>query len=188
MRYSRHLLLIVFGLLTGASIGVVRITHWTGSDATMVNGPWRGHNLTDVGTSRLLTARVAVAALYALRSDEALYLVAREDDRGMALSAQHEYVIKGVPIPSRYWSITMYGEDYFLIPNKINRYGFNRANLHYQSDSSFVIHVSSARKEGNWLPSEGEGRFYLVLRLYHPVRELYENIGTAKLPSVQRLD
>ena len=188
MRYSRHILLILFGLLTGGSIALFRVTHWTGSDATIVNGSWRGRNLTDVGKNQLLTARVAVAVLYALRSDEALYLIAREDDQGRPLSAEHDYVINGAPIASRYWSITMYGDDYFLIPNEINRFSFNMRNLHYESDSSFTIHVSSKRKEGNWLPSEGKGRFYLALRLYHPEKELHENIAGANLPSIIRLD
>jgi len=188
MRHSRTLLLLLFGLLTGASIAIYRITHWTDSDAAIVNGSWRGHNLSNVGDNRLLTARVAVSVLYALRQDEALYLIARQDSEGRLLSSGHDYLITGVPIASRYWSITIYGDDYFLIPNEAGRYNFNKMNLHYQSDSSFTIHVSSQPKDGNWLPSGKTGVFCLALRLYHPEKELYENIQSAKLPVIQRVE
>ncbi|HXH18499.1 MAG TPA: DUF1214 domain-containing protein [Chitinophagales bacterium] len=188
MRHSRTLLLILFGLLTGSSIAIFRITHWTGSDATIVNGPWQGHYLTDVGKGRLLTARIAVSMLYALRQDETLYLIARNDDEGRPLSSEHDYVIKGAPLAARYWSITLYGSDYFLQPNKLNRYNYNMASLKYEPDSAFAIHVSMNEKKSNWLPVGREGRFCLALRLYHPEKELYDNIRTVQLPSIQRLD
>ena len=188
MRYSRYILLLLFGLLTGVSIGIFRITHWTGDDATIINGSWREHNLANVGTDRLLTARIADVVLYALRPDETLYLIAREDDEGKPLRAEHDYVIRGVPLRARYWSITMYGDDYFLIPNEAGRYNFNMMNLKYESDSSFTIHVSAKKKEGNWLPSGSSRRFCLALRLYEPDKELYENIRTVRLPSIQQVD
>ncbi len=188
MRHSRTILLVLFGLLSGASIAIFRITHWTGADATIVNGSWRGHNLVDVGKEKLLTARIAVTALYALRPDETLYLIAREDDQGRLLFSEHDYIIKGVPIASRYWSITLYGEDFFLMPNEINRYNFNMRNLHYESDSSFAIHISSKKEEGNWLPSGNKGKFCLALRLYLPEKKLYDSIKTVHLPSIQRVE
>ncbi len=187
MRYSRLIFLAFFGLLTGISVAIFRITHWTGGNAIIKNGPWRGHDLSEVGKDNLLTARIAVAALFALRPDESLYLIAREDDEGMPLSSNDDYIITGIPLASRYWSITIYGEDYFLIPNEEGRFNFNMSNLKYESDSSFAIQVSSGRKPGNWLPSGLEGKFYLALRLYHPEKELRENIGTVQLPSIKKI-
>lgn len=188
MRYSRTILLAFFGLLTGISVAIFRITHWTGSDAIIKNGPWRGYDLSEVGKDNLLTARIAVAALYALRPAESLYMIARGDDEGMPLSSVHDYIITGIPLASRYWSITIYGEDYFLIPNEESRFSFNMSNLKYESDSSFAIQVSSERKPGNWLPSGNKENFYLALRLYHPAKELRENIGTVQLPSIKKID
>ena len=186
-RKGNLIILIALSFISGICIAMYRVTHWTGADAVIKNGAWMGQNLNDVGDDRLLTARIAVAALFALRSEEVIYLVANADDEGKPLDAQHEYVIKGTPMDARYWSITLYGEDYFLVPNEANRFSFNMMNLHYEKDSSFVIKISADADDGNWLPAGEKGNFYLALRLYHPQKDLVENIETVKLPVIQRV-
>ncbi len=62
--------------------------------------------------------------------------------------------------PKGFWSITMYGEDQFLVANEINRYSIgDRTNMKYGEDGSLVIiqHESpGADKESNWLPAPDE--------------------------------
>lgn len=146
-----------------------------------------GHNLSEVGTSQLLTARIAVAALFALNPKEVIYLVAKDDSDGNELSSENEYVIRGVPLDARYWSITFYNHDYFLIPNEDNRFSYNLHNVKYESDSSFVINISSQRKEHNWLPSGNDGQFYLAIRMYHPGASVYNNLETIQLPTIEKV-
>lgn len=187
---KRHLklsILIFLGLLIGCGIAIYRITHWKGKDATISNGSWKGQKLDNVGKQPLLTARIAAAALFALRPDETIYLVAKDDNEGNPLSGNSDYIVSGIPMSARYWSITLYGEDYFLIPNKINKFNFNKMNLHYNSDSTFSFIISSSSKSENWLPSEKGAHFYLTLRLYHPENDLVENIETVHLPVIKRI-
>lgn len=187
MKKLNIILLILAGLLAGSGVAYYRIHHWTGKDATIQNGCWKGNNLAEVGKNQLLTARIAVATLYALNPSEVIYLVAQEDSKGEELSSENDYVIKGIPLDARYWSITLYGEDYFLVPNEANRFAFNLHNVVYESDSSFVINISSLKKEHNWLPSGKEGKFYLTIRMYHPQEHIYKDIQSVQLPTIEKV-
>lgn len=187
MKKSTVLLLIIIGLLVGSGIAYYRIHHWTGKDATIVNGPWQGNNLADVGKNPLLTARIAVATLYALNPSEVIYLVAQKDSKGEELNAENDYVIKGIPLDARYWSITLYGDDYFLVPNEADKFSYNLHNVKYESDSSFVINISSLKKEHNWLPSGKSGKFYLTIRMYHPQEHVYKDIEKVQLPTIEKV-
>jgi hypothetical protein len=187
LKKSTPILLIIIGLLVGSGIAYFRIHHWTGKDATIVNGPWRGNNLAEVGKNPLLTARIAVATLYALNPSEVIYLVATTDSKGEELNAENDYVIKGIPLDARYWSITMYGEDYFLVPNRAGKFSYNLDNVKYESDSSFVINISSLKNEHNWLPSGDKGKFYLTIRMYHSQEHVYKDIQAVQLPTIERV-
>lgn len=186
MQKSSLILLILIGLLSGWGIAYYRIHHWTGKDATIENGCWRGQNLAEVGTNQLLTARIAVATLYALNPSEVIYLVANSDSKGEELSSENDYVIKGIPLDARYWSITLYAEDYFLVPNEADKFSYNLHNVRYESDSSFVINISSLKKEHNWLPSGDKGKFYLTIRMYHPQEHVYKDIQSVQLPTIEK--
>ncbi len=187
MKKSAVILLILIGLLVGSGIAYYRIHHWSDKDATIQNGCWKGQNLAEVGKNQLLTARIAVATLYALNPSEVIYLVAQKDSKGEELSSGNDYVIKGIPLDARYWSITLYGEDYFLVHNEADIFSYNLQNVKYESDSSFVINISSLKKEHNWLPSGEEGKFYLTIRMYHPQEHVYKNIQSVQLPTIEKV-
>ncbi|MEO1655998.1 MAG: DUF1214 domain-containing protein [Bacteroidota bacterium] len=76
-------------------------------------------------------ARVALTALFALRESEVLYAVANKDTQGEALDGRYSYRVSGSAPDARYWSITLYGEDLFLIPNEANRYNINGQDVQY---------------------------------------------------------
>jgi hypothetical protein len=187
LKKSAVILLILIGLLIGWGIAYYRIHHWTSNDATIVNGAWQGDNLAQVGKSPLLTARAAVATLYALNPSEVIYLVAQQDSKGEELNAENDYVIKGIPLDARYWSITLYGEDFFLVPNEADKFSYNLDNVKYETDSSFTINISSLKKEHNWLPSGKSGRFYLTIRMYHPQEYVYKDIESVQLPTIEKV-
>ncbi len=187
MKKTKIILLVLTGLLIGSTIAYYRIHQWNGKDTTIENGCWKGQNLAEIGTNQLLTARIAVATLYALNPSEVIYLVANEDTKGEELNSKNDYVIKGIPMDSRYWSITLYSEDYFLVPNEADKFSYNLHNVSYESDSSFIINISSLKKEHNWLPSGKEGKFYLTIRMYHPQEHVYKNIESIQLPTIEKV-
>lgn len=184
----KNILLICLAMILGSGVAIYRIANWSKEDATIVNGVWQANREMDLGNDKLLTARVAFAALFALKPSEVIYMIADRDNEGKPLSSKNNYIVTGQPIDSRYWSITLYGNDYFLVPNLADRFSFNMANVHYEQDSSFTIKISSKPEKGNWLPSGEENRFYLLLRMYHPSPAVYENIEKINLPDIQRVN
>jgi hypothetical protein len=170
-------------------MAVYRITHPDESSASVLNGSWMVHKTMDMGEDKLFTAQIAVATLYALKSSEVLYMVAAKDADGNPLNAEHEYVISGNAnhLNARYWSITLYADDYFLIPNEMKKYSFNKFNTACDDDGNFTIAISKNKQNGNRIPSGGEGQLYLLLRMYHADKTVYENIETIDLPKIKKI-
>ncbi len=128
-------------------------------------------------------ARIARHALLGLTRDEAVYYVAGRDSEGRALSAEHSYRITGGELPARWWSITAYGGDFFLIPNDEGRYSFNSETVSRDADGRFSITVSASPHPGDWLPLGDARHFDLFLRLYNPNGEPDES----RLPRIERI-
>ncbi len=190
MRTSLHIALaataaVVLGLGSGA--WAVRAGLSAGNVA---NGPWRTSLTTGSAEADLYTrARVAVGALLALSPAETIYWNADRDSSGALLEARCDYEVAGDELPARWWSITAYGSDDFLIPNEPGRYSFSQTTLAREPRGAWAIEVSTEAKPRNWLPSgrSGDaGRFALTLRLYNPERAMREQPGSAELPQIER--
>ncbi|MCX8172828.1 MAG: DUF1214 domain-containing protein [Archaeoglobaceae archaeon] len=129
-------------------------------------------------------AIVAKNYLYVLNRSEAIYFIATSDGE-RDLERECDYKIVGKDLPARWWSITVYGEDNFLIPNEYGKYSITSANV-VKKDASWTIYVSKEPKGDNWIPIRGEGKFYLTLRLYNPEKIVYEKIDRIELPKIIR--
>lgn len=96
-------------------------------------------------------------------------------------------------LPNGFWSITMYGADYQLVKNPINRFsiGYRTPGLTRNPDGSLGIYIqnqSPASHEGNWLPSPPTGQFRLNYRIYLPAPEAKDPGPLGKyLPPIQRV-
>jgi hypothetical protein len=148
-----------------------------------------------------LTTQITLFALFALPSQEAIYLFATDDADGKKLNGNSDYTIEGNihDIKTVYWSITAYGNDQFLIPNEANRYSFNANNLITDSLGNYKIIISSVRKPGNWLPVKKETKFKfwwpfnkpatfrLVLRLYQGQKDFIAHLDNAHLPVIKKI-
>jgi hypothetical protein len=124
-------------------------------------------------------------------AQEALYFGARPE--GGPLSGASKYTLKfparGLPPVDAFWSLTLYGADFALVANPINRYsiGDRTAGLRHGSDGSLEIQIQNRAPErgnSNWLPAP-EGPYQLVLRTYQPKQALFD--GSYKLPPLQKL-
>lgn len=166
-------------LLTWASVSLVAF-------GTVKDGPWRT-NLT-LGSAQggpYLRAYVAVHGLFALKRSEAIYYNATRDSDGNRLNGACIYRIVGRDPEARWWSITAYGEDDFLIANAARRYSVSTESIMRRGDNSFVIAVSRAPGGVNWI-AVGDGPFSLTLRLYHPAAAVTANPAKAVLPQIRR--
>ena len=146
--------------------------------AKVVNG-WQ--MLTDsigvYGNFYLRRAIVAQTGLGANQPEDAFYPQSISDSDGKPLSGENKYVLHftkdELPPAEAFWSVTMYDEKGFPIPNKIDRYAIgDRDTLKFNADGSLDVYIQSeapgADKESNWLPSAAQGAVNLTMRLYAP--------------------
>ena len=181
---------VVEGLRQGHAAAMATIEGHTTSPS---KAPWRySTRLGHYGDDLMLRAATAFKGLGALAASEALYLVADYDSDGQPLHGAHVYRIRfedGGDLPAdAFWSVTLYGEDRYLAANPLQRFALgNRSALKRSSDGALEIMISSARPPGpesNWLPAP-DGRFYLILRLYHPQQRMLQ--GQYRFPDLERV-
>jgi hypothetical protein len=155
----------------------------------IANGPWRTSTVAGSTDADLYTrAIVAVTALFALNRSETIYFSAEESDTHQRLRARCSYAVEGKSLDARWWSITAYADDNFLIPNVAQRFSYNMGNLKTGPEGSFRIIAAAAEQPGQWLPTGGgSGGFNLLLRLYNPGPELLANPSTVTLPSITQI-
>jgi hypothetical protein len=155
----------------------------------ITNGPWRMSAVTGSRDADLYTrAVVAVTGLFALNQSETIYFSAEESDTHQRLRARCSYAIEGTSLDARWWSVTAYADDNFLIPNPAQRFSYNMGNLKAGSGGGFHITAAPTEQPGYWLPTgSGNGGFSLLLRLYNPSPELLANPAKVKLPSITQL-
>lgn len=163
------------------------------SGGEIANGPWRTSLVTGSAEAGLHTrARVAVGGLLALAPSETVYWNADVDGQGEPLDARCDYRVEGEELPARWWSVTAYAADHFLIPNGAGRYSFSQTTLARSPGGPWTMRVSSEAKPSeatNLLPSGrtgDSGPFALTLRLYNPAPEVYERPATVALPRIVR--
>jgi hypothetical protein len=117
----RRALKIAATIAIGIALGLA--TTWaTAIRGTMSggisDGPWS--TSLDTGSSEggpYLRARIAVHGLLALSREETVYYSTLRDSDGAGLDGNCSYLLEGRDPPRRWWSITAYGSDDFLIPN-----------------------------------------------------------------------
>ncbi len=148
----------------------------------------------DYGDNDHLRALIALGGLGALPKVEAMYLSARTDKDGAALTGGKAYRVR---IPARlpvgaFWSLTMYQVEadgrLFFVPNDLKRFAVGDRSKHLRADrdGSYELFVQTAKPSGervvNWLPAP-KGPFVMVYRAYLPRAEFLD--GSFRLPPVE---
>lgn len=117
---------------------------------------------------------------------------AATDSRKRLLHSDYRYRLHFTSPPpvDGFWSLTIYGEDRYLLENEIRRTGINdRSKFHINEDGSFDILIQREKPDeefaDNWLPSGKKG-FLLVLRCYLAREEILNE--SWKLPAIERID
>ncbi len=179
--------LVTLGVLLGVGSAVFAgIASFRGGGVAV--GAWRTNvNIGSVAASPWLRAAVAIGGILALDRRETLYFTASTDDRGERLTRRCEWRLDGPPIDARWWSVTVYGSDGFLIPNRARRYSLGsgalapgapvRFTLAPRSDDPSVVPLADA---------PDDGAFNLTLRLYQPSAEIARAPQRAALPRITR--
>jgi len=178
--------LFILAVAAGVGSAVLRIL--TLSDKSFVRiGPWRTSAATgsdNAGSE--LRATIAVTGLLALTRDEVAYFVAVEDSSGALLSGDCSYRVEGHNLDSRWWSLTAYGLDRFLIPNADHRYTVRSSAATLDVQGRFTIRLAASQQPGDWIFISPGHHFLLNLRAYNPSPALNADPASAGLPTITR--
>jgi len=156
--------------------------------STLVNGWLVDTKITSFVTDPLFRAAVNLYGPGAHIAEEALYFTAATGSDGRPLTGTERYSLRfpagELPPVDAFWSVTMYGEDFHLVANSLQRYaiGDRTKGLTYGADGSLDIliqHDAPAQGTANWLPAPADP-FRLILRTYQPQNALIS--GSYKLP------
>ena len=153
---------------------------------TVRNGPWE--TSLAVGSAQsgpYLRAYVAVHGLLALTRSETIYFSASRDSGGERLRGNCDYMIWGRDPAARWWSITAYGPDDFLIPNRAHRFSASKYSVAHGANQRFVIFISRDENKVSWIPVSDKP-FSLTLRLYNPAASVAADPAHAVLPAIIR--
>lgn len=175
----------LLGLGLGVGMTVSLVSFWR-AQSGVENGPWRS-NLTAGSSEADPTVRLVVAlyGLLALNRSETIYFTATEDSTGAPFDGRCSYWIEGRDPDARWWSITTYGRDMFLIPNDANRYSVSQSSVARNMDGSFKARASLMPDTVNGIPTSKDG-FVLMLRLYNPGKGVQDHPETTPLPKITK--
>ncbi len=162
------------------------------SDAEVVNG-WRvDRHIAPFIADPLARAAVNRFGPGAHIAQEALYFSAVGDADGQPLSGANRYTLTfpagGLPPVDAFWSLILYGPDFFLVDNPLNRYAINdrTPGLVKAADGSLTLSIQHDRPAdaANWLPAP-DGKFQLIFRTYQPRPAVLD--GSYKLPPLRKV-
>jgi hypothetical protein len=93
-----------------------------------------------------------------------------------------------MPPANAFWSVTLYDDQGFQVPNPLNRFAVSSwMPFKYNADGSLDLYFQNenpgANKEANWLPAP-KAPFNLTMRVYAPKSEAL--IGKWNPPPVSR--
>jgi hypothetical protein len=138
---------------------------------THANGWGTIRDGSDFGADVLRRASVAKYALAAHRPVENRSYVAQADAQGARLDGatalQLRFEVDEPPCDG-FWSLTVYGQDMFLVDNPMARYSIGDRTPGLRRDGSTltcIIGGPPPTDPSNWLPAP-DGRYVLVLRVY----------------------
>jgi hypothetical protein len=162
--------------------------------ARVVNG-WQMNTDTMgvYGNYYLKRAIIAQAGLGANLPEDAIYPINLADQNGKPLDGSNRYALhfdkRASPPAEAFWSVTLYDQEGFQVPNPLNRFALSSwMNLRQNADGSLDLHIQNESpgkdKEANWLPSP-RGAFNLTMRVYGPRLEALT--GAWSPPPVNRL-
>ncbi len=145
-------------------------------DFKVVNGWQYSTSMGEYGDDYLLRAYLTAIGLGANLSKDAIYPKSDGPEADQKYDGSSKYIVhfdkdKRPPVRG-FWSLTMYGADYFFVGNPLNRYTLSERNdLKANPDGSVDLYIQADNpgpgKESNWLPAP-KGKFILVLRFYWP--------------------
>lgn len=179
------------GLVVGLAVGGGLAWRATGSgfdNGSITNGIWStsltyGTNSADP----LMRAAVARRGLLALPKSETVYWAATTDSAGQPLDGACTYALRGKALDSRWWSVTAYDRQGYLVANDARIWSFSGASITPEEKAGWTVTIGPVKPaSGHWLPSTRGARFTLTLRIYNPGAAFMKDPAAAALPVLKK--
>ena len=148
------------------------------------------------GTDYFTRTAAAKANILVNAPNETKYFYQDLDVSGARLNGANRYTVTfakdQTPPVNGFWSLTLYNEHHFFVPNEIKRYSTGTKNkaLKYNPDGSLTIYVQAdappAAQRDNWLPAPKGADFSLFGRAYWPKTPVVDGSWTP--PAVKKLN
>jgi len=180
------LAVLVLGTLLGLAATWLLIFRGSPQGATR-DGPWTTNLTVGSSSSDIYTrATVAVHGLLALNRGETIYYAAHADSDGNRFDGHCTYLIAGRDPPARWWAITAYAMDDYLIPNPAHRYSVSKNSVTRNAAGAFTATISPKRFDHDWI-SVANAPFLLTLRLYNPAPSVAADPAHVALPTIKKV-
>src|ERR671910_886523 len=123
MDWDLALALLIFLALAAAGVGGgallarYRLRTTIGDNPEEIQlGAWTTNTLAGSAAANAITrARIAMHGILAMHRQETIYFFASKDDLGNLLDPDFDWEIRGRGFDCRWWSFTLYDEEYQLI-------------------------------------------------------------------------
>lgn len=127
---------------------------------------------------------IAIIGLFALPRKETMYFNAITDSDGDLLRGDRTYRFETGGIDCRWWSVTVYGKNNYLIPNDEGRHSYNAEQLEKADTGEYLIWIGPEPRDGHWIPTGGAMSFDVTLRVYNPSDAFHRQLdeGVLTLP------
>ncbi|HEY6485197.1 MAG TPA: DUF1254 domain-containing protein [Candidatus Cybelea sp.] len=146
------------------------------------------------GSDYFTRTAVAKSNILVNSPNETKYFYQDLDANAERLNSGIRYTVsfakKATPPVYGFWSLSIYNEHHFFVPNAINRFsvGTKNKDLKFDDDGSLTIYVQAEAptdpvQRANWLPAP-KGDFSLYIRAYWPKAAVADGSWTP--PAVQR--
>jgi len=183
---ARFLLCAIAGILLGAGGAAWSVRAGALGSADAIGAWTTGRDFGTAGASGYTRAVVALRGLLALPATEARYYNASIDDGGRPLDGKCRYRVDGVGLPTRWWSLTLYDPEGYLVANPPGIYSVGSAGLPAAEQARWTVMLAPDPQPAHWLPTGGAGHFELTMRAYLPDDGGKANLTRAQLPTITR--
>ena len=151
----------------------------------ITNGPCStGEGVGSADATRMTRASISLRGLLALPDSEAIYFNAATDSDGNALDGACNYTVRGGAIDARWWTLTAYDPDGYLIADDGKRYSYGSSKLAPDIQDDWQVTVGPSVSDS--IATDPAAPFQLTLRAYHPSQALLETRASTALPQIEK--
>lgn len=175
---------IVLGATLGAANALATIEYGAHTSFSRYGAWTHSRTAGSAAADPYTRAIVARTGLLALSAREALYFNLAEDENGEPLSEACVYDLIGREFDARWWSVTIYAADRYLVQNDDHAAAVDATRVRSEPDGGWRVRIAPVRGGAPyWLSSRNARRgFSLTLRIYNPGLEFAPSAET--LPQI----